>query len=128
MKSETPNTNIQAKPKVVGGNGDYTVPPKNTKTINTPSGKVDATPNKSINSNVNTDVKSVDVETKGTVNVTRAQLRNLETLDNIVNKHLTDKDFSGTLRDLQGILFLNLVGDIGTIFKKCRIHIKDWLR
>ncbi|WP_342559065.1 polymorphic toxin type 28 domain-containing protein [Metasolibacillus sp. FSL K6-0083] len=39
---------------------------------------------------------------KGTVNVTRAQQRNLDTLDNIVNKHLTDKDFSGTLRDLQG--------------------------
>ena len=41
-------------------------------------------------------------ENKGTVNVTRAQQRNLDTLDNIVNKHLTDKDFSGTLRDLQG--------------------------
>ncbi|MFU8646640.1 polymorphic toxin type 28 domain-containing protein [Lysinibacillus sp. RSDA_15] len=41
-------------------------------------------------------------EDKGTVNVTRAQQRNLDTLDNIVNKHLTDKDFSGTLRDLQG--------------------------
>ncbi|MDQ0233118.1 polymorphic toxin type 28 domain-containing protein [Metabacillus malikii] len=46
--------------------------------------------------------KGDKVDDKGTVNVTRAQQRNLETLDNIVNKHLTDKDFSGTLRDLQG--------------------------
>ncbi|WP_342559991.1 T7SS effector LXG polymorphic toxin [Psychrobacillus sp. FSL W7-1457] len=67
VKSETPNSNIQAKPKVVGGNADYTAPPKNAKTINTPSAKVDTTPtNKSIDSNVNADVKSVDVETKGT--------------------------------------------------------------
>lgn len=34
--------------------------------------------------------------------LSRAQTRNFETLDNIVNKHLTGKDFSGTLRDLQG--------------------------
>ena len=35
-------------------------------------------------------------------NLSRAQKRNLETLDNIVEGHLTEKDFSGTLRDLQG--------------------------
>jgi hypothetical protein len=35
-------------------------------------------------------------------NLTRAQKRNLETLENIVDKHLTDMDFSGTLRDLEG--------------------------
>lgn len=35
-------------------------------------------------------------------NLSRAQQRNLETLDNIVEGHLTEKDFSGTLRDLQG--------------------------
>ncbi|ACX63382.1 WXG100 family type VII secretion target [Paenibacillus sp. FSL H8-0457] len=34
--------------------------------------------------------------------LSRAQNRNLETLDNIVDKHLTEMDFSGTLRDLQG--------------------------
>ncbi|MBU5348010.1 WXG100 family type VII secretion target [Paenibacillus lautus] len=34
--------------------------------------------------------------------LSRAQKRNLETLDNIVDKHLTEMDFSGTLRDLQG--------------------------
>ena len=34
--------------------------------------------------------------------LSRAQKRNLETLDNIVNKHLTEMDFSGTLRDLKG--------------------------
>ncbi|WP_254457232.1 polymorphic toxin type 28 domain-containing protein [Brevibacillus sp. HB2.2] len=34
--------------------------------------------------------------------LSRAQKRNLETLDNIVDNHLTDMDFSGTLRDLQG--------------------------
>ncbi|EPY08109.1 hypothetical protein PAALTS15_06534, partial [Paenibacillus alvei TS-15] len=28
--------------------------------------------------------------------LSRAQKRNLETLDNIVNKHLTEMDFSGT--------------------------------
>ncbi len=41
--------------------------------------------------------------TKGmsNVNLTRAHKRNLDTLDNIINKHLTDKDFSGSLRDLQ---------------------------
>ena len=45
---------------------------------------------------------------RGTENVhiveelSRAQKRNLETLDNIVNKHLSEMDFSGTLRDLQG--------------------------
>ncbi|MER2263455.1 MAG: AHH domain-containing protein, partial [Psychrobacillus sp.] len=65
VQSETPNSNIQAKPKVVGGNADYTAPPKNANTINTPSGKVDATPtNKSIDGNVNRDLKNVDVETK----------------------------------------------------------------
>ena len=31
---------------------------------------------------------------KGAGNVTRAQQRNLETLDNIVNKHLTDKNLT----------------------------------
>nr|WP_207644890.1 polymorphic toxin type 28 domain-containing protein [Clostridium beijerinckii] len=36
------------------------------------------------------------------VELSRAQSRNLETLDNIVDGHLTDMDFSGTLRDLQG--------------------------
>ncbi|WP_430481814.1 T7SS effector LXG polymorphic toxin [Rossellomorea marisflavi] len=51
--------------------------------------------------------KKVEGDSKGkgkkdAVNVTRAQQRNLETLDNIVKKHLTDKDFSGTLRDLKG--------------------------
>jgi hypothetical protein len=46
--------------------------------------------------------------TGGTPNVpivedlSRAQQRNLTTLDNIIDKHLTDMDFSGTLRDLQG--------------------------
>ncbi|MER2010607.1 MAG: hypothetical protein ABS939_24550, partial [Psychrobacillus sp.] len=44
VKPDTPNTNIQAKPKGVGGNGDYTAPPKNAKTINAPSAKVDTTP------------------------------------------------------------------------------------
>ncbi|MEK3918083.1 WXG100 family type VII secretion target [Paenibacillus polymyxa] len=34
--------------------------------------------------------------------LSRAQQRNLTTLDNIVDKHLTEMDFSGTLRDLQG--------------------------
>ncbi|WP_193748516.1 polymorphic toxin type 28 domain-containing protein [Paenibacillus sp. PAMC 26794] len=34
--------------------------------------------------------------------LSRAMKKNLKTLDNIVNKHLTEKDFSGTLRDLQG--------------------------
>lgn len=34
--------------------------------------------------------------------LSRAQKRNLETLDNIVDKHLTEMDFLGTLRDLQG--------------------------
>jgi RHS repeat-associated protein len=36
------------------------------------------------------------------VELSRAQNRNLETLDNIVNGHLTDMDFLGTLRDLRG--------------------------
>ncbi|MCM3479290.1 pre-toxin TG domain-containing protein [Caldibacillus thermoamylovorans] len=44
----------------------------------------------------------VDGVSKGTNSLSRAQQRNLETLENIVNNHLTDKDFSGTLRDLQG--------------------------
>lgn len=35
-------------------------------------------------------------------NLSRAQKRNLETLDNIVEGHLKESDFSGTLRDLQG--------------------------
>ncbi|MGE7945510.1 contact-dependent growth inhibition system immunity protein [Lysinibacillus sp. NPDC093688] len=35
-------------------------------------------------------------------NLSRAQKRNLETLDNIVEGHLKDSDFTGTLRDLQG--------------------------
>ena len=61
MKTETPNSNIQAKPKVVGGNADYTAPPKNTNTINTPSAKLDTTPTN----------KSVDVETKGTEKVVK---------------------------------------------------------
>ncbi|WP_051291553.1 polymorphic toxin type 28 domain-containing protein, partial [Fictibacillus gelatini] len=34
--------------------------------------------------------------------LSRAQKRSLETLDNIIDNHLTEKDFSGTLRDLQG--------------------------
>ncbi|NEU61073.1 WXG100 family type VII secretion target [Paenibacillus sp. ALJ109b] len=34
--------------------------------------------------------------------LSRAQQRNLTTLDNIIDKHLTEMDFSGTLRDLQG--------------------------
>lgn len=34
--------------------------------------------------------------------LSRAMKKNLKTLDNIINKHLTEKDFSGTLRDLQG--------------------------
>lgn len=34
--------------------------------------------------------------------LSRAQKRNLDTLDNIVDKHLTEMDFSGSLRDLQG--------------------------
>ena len=34
--------------------------------------------------------------------LTRAQKKNLKTFDNIVNDHLTEMDFSGTLRDLQG--------------------------
>lgn len=34
--------------------------------------------------------------------LSRSQIRNLETLDNIIDKHLTDRDFSGTLRDLNG--------------------------
>ena len=54
-----------------------------------------------VDKDTNTKVSNENL-TNGTVNVTRAQQRNLETLDNIVNKHLTDKDFSGTLRDLQG--------------------------
>ncbi|WP_366518555.1 AHH domain-containing protein, partial [uncultured Psychrobacillus sp.] len=71
VKSETPNSNIQAKPKVVGGNADYIAPPKNTNTINTPSAKVDTTPtNKSIDSNVNADVK-MDLEIKGAGEVNR---------------------------------------------------------
>jgi hypothetical protein len=39
---------------------------------------------------------------KEAVELSRAQIRNLETLDNIVEGHLTDMDFSGTLRDLLG--------------------------
>lgn len=35
-------------------------------------------------------------------NLSRAQKRNLETLDNIVEGHLKESDFTGTLRDLQG--------------------------
>jgi len=34
--------------------------------------------------------------------LTRAQKRNVNTLDNIINDHLTAGDFSGTLADLQG--------------------------
>ena len=37
-----------------------------------------------------------------TSNLTRAQNRNIETLNNVVNNNLTELDFSGTLRDLQG--------------------------
>ncbi|UPK43943.1 WXG100 family type VII secretion target [Paenibacillus pabuli] len=52
--------------------------------------------------------KSEGKATEGTPNapivedLSRAQQRNLTTLDNIIDKHLTDMDFSGTLRDLQG--------------------------
>ncbi|MCG7409114.1 polymorphic toxin type 28 domain-containing protein [Paenibacillus sp. ACRRX] len=38
----------------------------------------------------------------GLGDLSRAQKRNLITLDNIVNKHLTGMDFSETLRDLKG--------------------------
>ncbi|WP_342567134.1 T7SS effector LXG polymorphic toxin [Psychrobacillus sp. FSL K6-4046] len=94
VKSETPNSNILAKPKVVGGNGDYTVPPKNTKTINTPSAKVDTTPtNKSIDSNVNSDVKSVDVETKGTNKPVNSYLKNINEF------LLKNKEFDEVLDD-----------------------------
>jgi hypothetical protein len=46
--------------------------------------------------------KGIDNTSDAVTNLSRAQQRNLDTLDNITNKHLTDKDFSGTLRDLQG--------------------------
>ncbi|MEK4663628.1 WXG100 family type VII secretion target [Priestia sp. FSL H7-0729] len=52
--------------------------------------------------------KPAERATEGTPNspivgdLSRAQQRNLTTLDNIVDKHLTEMDFSGTLRDLQG--------------------------
>ncbi|SDZ68865.1 toxin 28, partial [Evansella caseinilytica] len=47
-------------------------------------------------------MKAEKIASEGISNLTRAQKRNLDTLDNIINKHLTEKDFSGTLRDLQG--------------------------
>ena len=37
--------------------------------------------------------------------LTDAQKSRLNALENTINDHLTDGDFSGTLRDLQGIQF-----------------------
>ena len=36
------------------------------------------------------------------VELSRTQAKNIEKLDNLINDHLKDTDFSGTLRDLQG--------------------------
>jgi len=42
------------------------------------------------------------VQESENVQLTRAQQRNVRTLDNVINNNLTESDFSGTLRDLQG--------------------------
>ena len=45
-----------------------------------------------------------------TSQLTRAQSRNINTLNNIINDHLTESDFSGTLADLQGSPIPNGIG------------------
>ena len=56
------------------------------------SAKVDTTPNKSINSNVNTDVKSVDVETKGKANKSKGTRQSIKEYD-VVPYKPSNKEF-----------------------------------
>ncbi|WP_432719002.1 polymorphic toxin type 28 domain-containing protein [Pectinatus frisingensis] len=66
-------------------------------------------------------VIEVTAESGKAVELLRTQSVNLERLNNIVDEHLTDMDFSGTLRDLKG----NPVSKLGGGYWKHLQEMKD---
>ncbi len=58
--------------------------------------------------------------------LTDAQKSRLNALENTINDHLTDGDFSGTLRDLQGDPVPNGRGGYFDHLEKCKILINRY--